>query len=157
MSFETWKESGISDGEFSVPLCLGHRVLSHWVKHSSGVFMWVFLGEINCWICRPNKADDPPQWVWASPNQLKTWTEQTGWTRGGSLWSSWLLWTGTPVFSNLWTQNKAWAFLDSQACESSNWNSCHWLSWFSGLQTQTRATRWAPVLLISDLGVAPPR
>ena len=63
-------------------LCLGHRVPRHWVQHSCGVSGWVFLGEISCWVCRLSKTDDPPLWVWASPNQLKTWTEPTGESEG---------------------------------------------------------------------------
>lgn len=91
-----------------------------------GVFEWV-----NLWVGRLSKADCP---LSVPPsNQLKAWTEQKDWS---SLNSSWLTgWDGISVFSCLCVQTETSALLGSAACQRSDWNLHHPLSWVSSLPT----------------------
>lgn len=82
-----------------------------WFNIILGVFVRVFLGEINIWISRQYKAGNSPQCGWASPNPLEAWIEQKCKVRKNSLsawpslsWEFGLLplswtWTGTYTIS----------------------------------------------------------
>ena len=76
------------------------------------VCLWGCLDENNIWTNRPNKADHPPWYGWASTSLLKTWGEQKGWVRGSSTcllsWETCLFWPsdsgwniGSPWVSSL--------------------------------------------------------
>lgn len=115
------KSNSCSD-EFYVSIW--HRVSRYWPNAILGMSVKVFLLEINIWICRLSKADCPLSRGFASSNQLKLWIEQKYWAGMNfaclpACLTACLRW-GIHLFLPL------------------EWNLQHKLSWFSGLQTQTR-------------------
>ena len=76
-----------------------------------GVFVKVFLNEMNIWISKLSKADCPPHWMrWASSNKLKIWIKWKGWVRGTSCPPG--CWAETLVFSCLDLELTPAALLD---------------------------------------------
>lgn len=64
---------------------------------------------------------------------------------------AWLLVAETSIFSSLQTHTETWAFLGSWGYQLLNQNLHSWLSWFSGLWTQTSTTPSAlPSLYLAD-------
>lgn len=71
-------------------------IQSNFISVSVRVFQ-----DINIGFSRLSKADCPLECWWSSSNQLKTWVEQKGWVRRNIACLT--RWTGTLIFSFLWT------------------------------------------------------
>lgn len=115
-------------------------VTKHLVRHHSEcvckiVSGWLLTFELY-WV----KQTALPNMGGPRPTKLKVFLEHKGWpspSKREFLLSDCGL--GAPVFSCLWTQTETSALLGSWACQSSDYNLCHWLSLFSGLQYSIRS------------------
>ena len=117
-----------------------------WLNMILGVFVRVFLDEINVWVGRLGKADCPPQGGWASSNPTKAWVELQGCVRENSLSLPNCFQAGT---SNFCLQTQAWTgiytigFLCSQVFRLRQ-QLYLWLPWVSSLPTADLGTCQPP-------------